>query len=82
MNREGKNSQKNTTPEGRYANYFKIGYNAFEFVIDFGQFYDEDEEAQLQIRIVTSPFYAKRLLTTLQGGIEQYEQTFGLIQEE
>ena len=23
--------------EGRYANAFKVGQNAFEFVIDFGQ---------------------------------------------
>ncbi len=82
MNRESKNSQDNSKLEGRYANYFKIGYNAFEFVIDFGQFYDEDEEAQLQTRIVTSPFYAKSLLATLRGVIEQYERTFGVIQEE
>lgn len=81
MNRESKNSQDNNKLEGRYANYFKIGYNAFEFVIDFGQLYDEDEEARLQTRIVTSPFYAKSLLATLQGVIEQYEQTFGVIQE-
>ncbi len=27
--------------EGRYANYFKVGYNAFEFLLDFGQFYPE-----------------------------------------
>jgi hypothetical protein len=27
-------------PEGRYANYFQIGHNAFEFIIDFGQGYE------------------------------------------
>ncbi len=25
--------------EGRYANYFEIGHNAFEFVLDLGQLY-------------------------------------------
>jgi hypothetical protein len=52
--------------EGQYANYFKIGYNAYEFVIDFGQYYSESEDAHIQTRIVTSPAYAKALLNTLQ----------------
>ncbi|OEU80597.1 MAG: hypothetical protein BA873_11970 [Desulfobulbaceae bacterium C00003063] len=68
--------------EGRYANYFKVGHNAFEFVIDFSQFYPESEEAELCVRIITPPIYAKTLLETLRGAIEHYEQTFGVIQKE
>ncbi len=64
---------------GRYANYFKIGYNAFEFLLDFGQFYNEDEKAQLHTRIITSPIYAKTLHKLLQDSIDQYEQAFGAI---
>ena len=49
--------------EGRYANYFKIGYNAFEFVIDFGQLYPEgepgDKKARFHTRIITAPVYAR-----------------------
>ena len=33
--------------EGQYANHFKIGHNAYEFVFDFNQAYDESEEAEL-----------------------------------
>jgi hypothetical protein len=43
--------------EGRYANYFKVGHNAFEFVFDFGQYYPEIDEAELYTRIITSPRY-------------------------
>lgn len=68
--------------EGRYANYFKVGYNAFEFLIDFGQFYPEGKEAQLHTRIITSPIYAKALFETLRESIDRYEQTFGVISKE
>ena len=65
--------------EGRYANYFKIGHNPFEFVLNFGQFYPESEKAELCTSIVTSPVYAKALLETLRESIEQYEKTLGAI---
>ena len=82
QNREGKNSNSEKKLEGRYANYFKVGYNAFEFVFDFGQHYSENEEAELYIRIITSPCYAKSLLETLKLSIERYEESFGPIKEE
>jgi Protein of unknown function (DUF3467) len=65
--------------EGRYANYFKVGYNAFEFLLDFGQYYNEGENAQLHTRIITSPIYVKSLLEFLGNCIDQYEQQFGKI---
>lgn len=65
--------------EGRYGNYFKVGHNAFEFVLDAGQVYPESDEEQLCTRIITSPAYAKALLETLRGAIEQYEERFGMI---
>jgi hypothetical protein len=64
---------------GRYANYFKVGHNAFEFLIDFGQFYPETEKAQLHTRIITSPIYAKSLLEILRVSIDRHEQIFGAI---
>ena len=81
-NYEGKNSHSHKKLEGRYANYFKVGYNAFEFLFDFGQYYSENEEAELYTRIVTSPCYARELLETLRESIEQYEKAFGDIKEE
>ncbi len=68
--------------EGRYANYFKVGYNAFEFLLDFGQFYPENEQAKLHTRIITSPTYARALLEILRQSIERYEGAFGTIPKE
>ena len=79
MNPKINSPQKRSQLKGRYANYFKIGYNAYEFVLDFGQHYGESEEAELCTRIITSPIYAHALLKTLSHSIVQYEQRFGPI---
>ncbi len=64
---------------GRYANYFKVGHNAFEFLLDFGQSFVETDEAQVHTRIITSPTYAKALFATLRDSLDRYEQAFGTI---
>ena len=64
---------------GRYANYFKVGHNSFEFLLDFGQGYAMSWPTLLHTRIVTTPAYAKTLLGTLQESIDRYEQDFGII---
>ncbi|MCD4693135.1 MAG: DUF3467 domain-containing protein [Calditrichales bacterium] len=74
--------RKKNKLEGQYANYFKVGHNAYEFVIDFGQSYPGTEEAELYTRIITSPAYAKSLIETLGESIKQYEQSFGAVAEE
>jgi len=69
------------TIEGRYANYFRVGYNAFELIIEFGQCYAENEEAQLHTRIITNPKYGMELLIALQGSLNEYERTYDKIEE-
>jgi hypothetical protein len=68
--------------EGRYANYFEIGHNAFEFLLDFGQKYSDGLQERIHTRIVTGPSYAKELLRVLEKSIEQYERAFGIIEHE
>ena len=80
-NLEGRASRGGKKIEGRYANYFKVGHNAFEFILEFGQYYAESEEAELNTRIVTSPHYARSLLETIRESIERYEKVFGTIKE-
>jgi hypothetical protein len=67
--------------EGRYANYFKVGHNAFELIIDCGQCYADSEEPQLHTRIITSPVYGKAFLKTLQVCLDEYEKTYGRLRE-
>lgn len=68
--------------EGRYANYFEIGHNAFEFLLDLGQAYPEGERAHIHTRIITGPKYAKALCDLLGESIHRYERTFGVIQKD
>lgn len=63
--------------EGRYANYFKVGHNAYEFFIDFGQYNAETDQAELFTRIIVNPAYAKELLRLLTDSMEQYEKRYG-----
>jgi hypothetical protein len=68
--------------EGCYSNYLKVGQNAFEFLLDFGQMYIDDGEPQFHARIITTPVYAKAFLKVLQDCIDHYERNFGTIVEE
>lgn len=64
-------------PAARYANYFQVGHNAFEVIVEFGQHYDGGSEPQMHTRIVSAPICAKALLDLLRTAIEDYERTFG-----
>lgn len=81
MNHEYGDAEETDPTEGRYANYFRVGHNLIEFVLDFGQFYPNQQEgARLHTRIITSPVYAKSLLEILRESVDQYERTYGAIQ--
>jgi len=64
---------------GRYANYLKIGRNAFEFLFDFGQSHREGREPRFHTRIITGPTYAKAFLEAFHDAIESYEDDYGAI---
>lgn len=65
-------------PGARYANHFEVGYNAFEFLIDFAQDEGGDDTGPLRhTRIITNPKSARVLLDLLQRSIEQYDRRFG-----
>lgn len=78
MTQEPGNPQDAAGPPAEYANYFEVGCNAFEFVIDFAQRHD-DKPPVRRMRIITSPVFARELLRVLAASIAEYEQTFGPI---
>lgn len=78
MDAESSERQGDEGPAARYANYFEIGHNAAEFILDFGQAYSSSEERQMHTRIVTSPLYTKALLRLLEKAVERYEKCTGL----
>jgi hypothetical protein len=65
--------------EGRYANYFKAGHNAFEVILEFAQFYEGDAQLRVHTRIITSPAYAMTFLEVLKQSLEEYESVYGPI---
>jgi uncharacterized protein DUF3467 len=67
--------------EGRYANYFEIGHNVFEFVLDFGQLYPDSQPPVMHSRVIVGPAYAKRLLEVLLKAVDSYELRFGQIED-
>jgi len=73
--------QESDKLEARYANYFQIGQNAVEFIIEFGQFYPDEATPLLHTRIVTSPVYAKTLIALLQKALVQHEDQLGPVRE-
>jgi hypothetical protein len=54
--------------EGRYANFFQIGHNEFEFLIEFGQ-----QDGGIHTRIYVSPQYAHVLSELLTEALHQYD---------
>lgn len=65
--------------EGKYANYFEVGHNEFEFYVDFGQYDPQSEKVQMHTRIVTGPAYAKMMGDTLASSVKTFEREHGPI---
>ena len=53
--------------DARYANFFQIGYNAFEFLLEFGQ-----REGRIHTSIYLSPQHARMLSDLLLGALKEY----------
>ena len=75
--------------DGRYVNYFKIGYNTDVFVIDYFQYFPESlgvgkgqpVQSESKLRLITSPPDAKLFMNSLRAAIKRYEAAYGAIQE-
>ena len=74
-------TRKHVSTEARYANYFEVGHNAYEFIVDFGQYQPPGEQVQMQTRIVTAPVFAKLLFRLLSQALEQFENEYGSIED-
>jgi Protein of unknown function (DUF3467) len=61
--------------EGRYANFFQIGHNASEFLIEFGQ--QDAGECVFHTRIYVCADQARILADLMTSTLEQHERIFG-----
>jgi hypothetical protein len=62
-----------------YANYFEVGHNAFEFLIDFGQFQPDSGAVSKLSRVVCGPVHAKLLAKLLWDAVLRFEAEHGVI---
>jgi hypothetical protein len=62
-----------------YSNFAIIHHNYNEIVIDFAHILPQLPQAQVQNRIVMSPYHAKLLLQALTHNLQNYEKRFGEI---
>jgi hypothetical protein len=74
-------SRRRTAVEGHSANHFELAFTECDFLLDFGQLYDDKEQALIHTRIILTPRSAKTFLTMLQDLVKKYEQTIGAIAE-
>src|SRR5262245_13586471 len=66
-------------PLARYSNYFEVGHNAYECLIDFGQYQPDARDVVLHTRIAVSPALAKLLRDMLRGTVSKYEAEHGAL---
>lgn len=66
-----------------YVNYFEMGHNPFEFLIDFGQYHPGADEGDgvtaIHSRIALAPPYAKMLSDLLARSVREHEVEYGPI---
>lgn len=70
---------RSKAPLARYANYFEVGHNAYEFLLDYGQYQPEAANVVLHTRVALGPTHAKMLATMLNSAVERYEHEHGVI---
>jgi len=58
---------------GRYANDCRVGQNLIEFVIDFGQHYEE-QPTVYHTRIITTPASMGEFVATMLEALEAHRQ--------
>ena len=73
--------RRRRSPLAAYANYFEVGHNAFEFLIDFGQYQPEVGAVAMHSRMATGPVHAKLLAGLLADAIARFEVEHGVIED-
>ena len=67
--------------EGKYANVFNVGFNSVEFVLEFGQSYEDSGQTIINTRIITSPVYIKELIKLLNESVCNFESRYTIIDQ-
>jgi hypothetical protein len=69
--RTNKSALRSSKDPAHYANFFQIGHNAFEVLLEFGQ------QENIHTRIYLSPQHAQILCDLLIDTLQQHRRLFG-----
>ena len=64
--------KKRSSQTARYANFFQVGHNAYEFLLEFGQ-----QDAEIHTRIYLSPQHARMLSDLLVDALREHSLLHG-----
>lgn len=67
------NEDKETYP---YANHFRVGYNAFEFIIEVGVHYEDEDDPTYHTRITMHPGNVEELIDVLQKSHADFKKSY------
>jgi Protein of unknown function (DUF3467) len=81
MSRGRRTKRGPKAPLACYANYFEVGHNPYEFLLDFGQFQSEAAGVLLHTRIAVGPAHAKLFAEMLREAVHKFEADIGPIAE-
>lgn len=77
MNNESKDKGEDQGLEGKYVDVFRIGNNAYRFILDFGSFAQEEEKQKYFTRVIMGPDTAKDFAEIFLQSIKEYEIHYG-----
>lgn len=72
--------QRTRPLEGRCCNHFELAFTEFDFLLDFGQAYDQSAGPVMHTRIILNPHSALTLLQMLTDLIARYQSSVGPIE--
>jgi len=59
--------KKRLNPTARYSNFFQVGHNPYEFLLEFGQ-----RDSEIHTRIYLSPQHARMLSDLLLNALHEH----------
>ncbi len=62
-----------------YANMARVAHTNAEFLLDLARYLPGDPHAQVQVRVLLTPFSAKMLARALTESVARYEAVHGAI---
>jgi Protein of unknown function (DUF3467) len=65
--RVSEKDKKRLNPTARYSNFFQVGHNAYEFLLEFGQ-----QDSEIHTRIYLSPQHARMLSDLLLNALREH----------